>query len=113
MKKFKKSRTPIQHPAADDRRPSLTPTPSTWSKSGSTLTSKMNVCIAFPFDGRAKKKKKSVHRLIQSAFTDIPRIVEVPLPPEFLIVLDENDVVNEGVESIIVRNNNRIDAIEV
>lgn len=59
------------------------------------------------------KKKKSLRHKIQSAFTDIPRIVEVHNEPEFIVVLDEQDVDNAGVESTLVRNANRFESTKV
>lgn len=113
MMKTKKSPTPLEFAADLDRKPSLSTAPSIWSRSGSTLTSKLNSRITFSFENRAKEKKKGLRQKIQSAFSDIPRIVEVPKEPEFVVVLDEKDVVNEGVESIVIRNTNRLEATKV
>lgn len=91
-----------------ERKPSMSTAPSTWSRCGSTLTSKLNEHVYFPFEINAKKKK-SLCQKIQSAFIDIPRVIEVPREPEFVVVLVEDsdqDLGTIGVESTLVRNTN-------
>jgi hypothetical protein len=114
---MKKARKPAPSPkeAVDiERKQSISTAPSTWSRTGSTLTSKLNKHISFPFEARSKKKK-NICTQIRSVFTDIPRIVEVPKEPEFVVVLveDEQDVENEEVEATLIRNTNRFEPADV
>jgi hypothetical protein len=95
------------------RRPSFSTAPSTsWSQSGSTLTSR----IYFIFES-STKKKKSIRKMIRSAFNDVPRTIKILRKPEFVVVLvedSEHDGKNEGVESTLVRNTSTIGhALEV
>lgn len=110
---MKKARKPSSSPneiGEIERKQSISTAPSTWSRSGSTLTSRLNKHISFPFETRSKKKK-NICTQIRSVFTDIPRIVEVQKEPEFVVVLveDEQDVENEEVEAKLIRNTNRFE----
>ena len=85
------------------KKPSMSIAPSTWSHSGSTLTSR----IYFPFESSIKKER-SIRKTIRSAISGIPRTIKVLKEPKFLVLLveaAEQDEKNEGIgiQSRLVR----------